>query len=163
MNTKDKINQIATEWLVAHPNLFVVDIVITNKGKQRIMVLLDGNKGVTIDECASLSRRIGYILEQENSIEEAYILEVSSPGVGYPLQLQRQYVANLGRKLKVELTDGSTAVGKIDKVETTHFVIELEQKKLSAKAKKALTTPPDTHKQIAFEQVKKAVVQIEFE
>lgn len=164
MNLKEKITSIIDEWLVSNPSLFLVDILITNKGKQKVLVLLDGDKGVSIDNCAGLSRRIGYILEQENTIEDAYILEVSSPGVDYPLKLQRQYAANTGRKLKVELVGGNVLEGIISAVDEKSVTLEFIQKKLSSKAKKlAANEPaPETHRQIGFEEIKKALVQIDF-
>lgn len=164
MNLKEKITSIIDEWLVSNPSLFLVDILITNKGKQKVLVLLYGDKGVSIDNCAGLSRRIGYILEQENTIEDAYILEVSSPGVDYPLKLQRQYAANTGRKLKVELVGGNVLEGIISAVDEKSVTLEFIQKKLSSKAKKlAANEPvPETHRQIGFEEIKKALVQIDF-
>jgi ribosome maturation factor RimP len=164
MNLKEKITSIIEEWLVGNPSLFLVDILISNKGKQKILVLLDGDKGVSIDHCAGLSRRIGYILEQENTIEDAYILEVSSPGVDYPLKLQRQYAANTGRKLKIELVGGNVLEGIISAVDDKSVTLEFIQKKLSSKAKKlAANEPaPETHRQIGFEEIKKALVQINF-
>jgi ribosome maturation factor RimP len=53
--------------------------------------------GQAYHECAQVSRYVGFKLEEENVIEEAYNLEVSSPGIDTPLMLVRQYTKNIGR------------------------------------------------------------------
>jgi ribosome maturation factor RimP len=54
----------------------------------KLVVLVDGDKGIGIDDCVrAISRHVGFHLEEENVIETAYNLEVSSPGVDAPLNI----------------------------------------------------------------------------
>ena len=127
MTLKDTLSQIITEKIITNPEIFVVEVLVVDKTKKKIMVLLDGDKGVDIDECAKVSRQLGEIIEAENIIEDAYILEVSSPGLDFPLKLQRQYVANIGRNLKVESASG-TFNGIIKEVSETGIILETDRK-----------------------------------
>jgi ribosome maturation factor RimP len=60
---------------------FVVELNILEKGgKKRILIILDGDHGITIDDCASISRQLGQYLEDHDLLDGALVLEVSSPG-----------------------------------------------------------------------------------
>jgi ribosome maturation factor RimP len=54
----------------------------------------------------AVSRHVGFHLEEENVIETAYNLEVSSPGIDFPLSSPRQYAKNVGRTLGIKMADG---------------------------------------------------------
>ena len=63
---------------------FAVDIQVSiNKIRSKLVILLDSDEGIGIDQCGALSREIGALLDEK--IEDAYVLEVSSPGVDTPL------------------------------------------------------------------------------
>src|SRR5436190_13576294 len=99
MDLKGKIEELVLSNL-ENKDLFIVDTLLSGSaGMRKITVLLDGNNGVTIEDCARLSRKLGVIIEETELIDSAYLLEVSSPGVEQPLTLKRQYVKNVGRRL----------------------------------------------------------------
>lgn len=75
-----------------------------------IKVVIDGDNGVSINDCISVSRAIEHNLDRE---EEDFSLEVTSYGISLPLRVPRQYVKNIGRILKVELTDGTKLEGEV--------------------------------------------------
>src|SRR5690348_33189 len=87
------------------PEKFVVEVVISGKKiPKRVLVIVDGDTGMTIDDCADLSRKLSKEFEDRSFFgEENYILEVSTPGLDQPLKLRRQFQKNIGRKLKVKL------------------------------------------------------------
>jgi ribosome maturation factor RimP len=62
---------------------------------------VDTLEGVTIDQCALMSRKLAHFIEENVLIEEAYNLEVSSPGLDFPLSQGWQFQKNVGRKVKV--------------------------------------------------------------
>ena len=162
MTLKDTLSQIIAERIITNPEIFVVEVLVVDKTKKKIMVLLDGDKGVDIDECAKVSRQLGEIIEAENIIEDAYILEVSSPGLDFPLKLQRQYVANIGRNLKVETASG-TFSGLIAEVSEIGITLQMTITKSKTQLKKDLAAglePENPMKQIAFTDIKKALVQV---
>ncbi|WP_233260801.1 ribosome maturation factor RimP, partial [Pedobacter sp. HMWF019] len=94
---------------------------------------VDGDEGISIQDCAAISRHVGFHLEEENAIEQAYNLEVSSPGVGEALKLTRQYHKNIGRDLSVKLAGGDKKEGKLLSVGENSLTIE---EKVKEKGKK---------------------------
>lgn len=143
-------------------DLFLVDVLVSGSqgGTKKITVLIDGDKGVSVEDCAELSRKLGIELETENLIDTAYILEVSSPGIDLPLKLKRQYKKNVGRKLSVLLNDQETKTGKLAEVNENSIVLEEELKEKGAgiKGKKVNTTVVE----IPFDQIMKSNVLIAF-
>ena len=71
---------------------------------------------------------MGFHLEEENTIEKAYNLEVSSPGVGEPLRLKRQYDKNVGREVGIKLSNGELKEGKLLSVTDQGILIEAKVK-----------------------------------
>ena len=80
------------------------------------MILLDSDEGITIQECADISRSLDQELEAVETPETNYALEVSSPGLDQPLRLPRQYQKNVGRDLKVTLETGQALTGTLVEV-----------------------------------------------
>lgn len=135
-------------------NLFIVDFRILPKN--RIVLLLDGDQGVGIDECAKVSRHVSHRMEEENVIEGAHTLEVSSPGVDYPLKFQRQYPQHIGRTLGVRLNDGKEYEGKLLKVDGEYISIEA---KIKEKGKKKVNLEEMS---FALNNIKEAKIKIIF-
>lgn len=87
---------------------FLVDVLL--KQGNRVYVFIDGDHGVTIDDCVRVSRML------ENSLDrdvEDFELNVSSAGADQPFRLPRQYPKNIGRSLHIKLTDGTELTGKL--------------------------------------------------
>jgi len=76
---------------------FLIDLQFLANGK--IKVIVDGDSGIPLSECVRISRNIEHNLDRE---EEDFSLEVTSPDIAHPLKVQRQYVKNLTRTLKVK-------------------------------------------------------------
>lgn len=68
-----------------------------------LRVYVDKEGGITIDDCVTVSRALEGKLDAENFIEEAYILEVSSPGLGRPLKRERDFARSVGEQVDVKL------------------------------------------------------------
>ncbi|RXK88745.1 ribosome maturation factor RimP [Chlorobaculum sp. 24CR] len=89
--------------------MYVVEAVI-RAGGRKIELTVDTDKGVSIGQCAKLSRAIRARLEvcQDNIMlaEGDFDLMVSSPGIGEPVKVQRQYLRHLGRLIRVNYLDG---------------------------------------------------------
>jgi ribosome maturation factor RimP len=107
MNVGEIIRKCLQEEL-PHRGLFLVDVAV--KPGNRITVFVDSMKGVTLDECMGVSRFIESKLDRE---ADDFELEVSSPGLGNPLKLPRQFEKNLGRILEVITFDGMKTTGKL--------------------------------------------------
>ncbi|WP_448518474.1 ribosome maturation factor RimP [Rhodoflexus sp.] len=160
MELQEKIAQYVESLL--EEGYFLVEVIFNDKGggRPRLTVLLDGDKGINIDQCASVSRRLAAWLEEQDLIKTAYLLEVSSPGIGQPLKLLRQYYANIGRTLKVETVAGITHKGRLEQVAEDALVLAPLPVK---KPKKAKAAEPEQPVQIPFAHISKAVVEISFD
>ena len=134
MNIEKRVKQLVEEKIaeIERPDLFLVEAKMHSNGK--LIILVDGDNGIGIAECAQISRYVGFKLEEENTIETAYNLEVSSPGIDFPLSSQRQYNKNIGRELAIKMADGAKREGKLTAVNETNLTIE---EKIKQKGKKA--------------------------
>ena len=133
-------------------DLFLVDIII--KPGNRIYVFLDGDRDVTIEDCARVSRDIQGVLLSEPDHE----LIVSSCGADQPLKLPRQYNKHLGRSLTVTLEDGSILSGKLEKITIGSIMLHPEPEK----HKKHRREEHSEAVQLLFENIVTAKVNISF-
>lgn len=141
---KKTITQIAERHL-KDDTYFIVDVVIKGvQGKTKILVLLDSDQGVNIDDCARLSRKIGGELEEDEVLDIAYILEVSSPGLDHPLAMERQYIKNIGRKLRVHTIEGSVCEGTLLEFSNQVLYLETLEKEKNKKVPKKVEVPFST-------------------
>lgn len=70
----------------------------------QIKVIADRKSGgLTIDDCVHLTRQIQWLISEKNLLVEDYRLEVTSPGLDYPLRARWQYEKNMGRLLKARV------------------------------------------------------------
>jgi ribosome maturation factor RimP len=67
-----------------------------------LRLYIDKEEGVTLDDCATISRQVGRILDVENPITTPYALEVSSPGLRRPLKTEKDFMKYLNRFIKVK-------------------------------------------------------------
>jgi len=134
MNVEKKVTQLVEEKIaeMERPDLFLVDAKLHSNGK--MIILVDGDKGIGIAECAQISRYVGFHLEEENVIETAYNLEVSSPGLDIALTSIRQYAKNVGRQLAIKLADGTKKEVTLTGISEDAIIIE---EKIKEKGKKA--------------------------
>lgn len=160
MHTMTELKQAIEEIVEKHlpdESHFIVEVKMTEKsGKKLLNILLDADGGVTIQACARLSRAVSEELEAKELMPEAYVLEVSSPGLDFPLGSRRQFQKNIGRELKVSLTSGEEILGKL--LEVSETGVKLLVKKKKEKGKKAI----EEEVSLPFEEMKKSIVQVSF-
>lgn len=123
-------------------------VEITPAGKRRILrVAVDKDGGVTLDEVAEATREVNRVLDGSEVMgEQPYTLEVTSRGVDRPLTLPRHWRRNAGRLVKVTFADGRAATGRI----------------LDSNEEQVTLDVGGTRQQVAYAEVKKALVQVEF-
>ncbi len=137
-------------------NHFVVEVGISDKGgKKLISILVDSDSGVTIRTCSKISRAVSEEIEAKELMPDAYILEVSSPGVDFPLNSKRQFQKNIGRSLKITLNEGTELQGKLLDVSDAGLKVEVTKK---GQGKKVMEE--EIH--VPFENMKKSIVQVSF-
>jgi len=132
MDIEKRVKELVEEKIAGNPDLYLVSINMPSPG--RLIILVDGDKGIGIADCVAISRHVGFHLEEENVIEHAYNLEVSSPGIDTPLVMPRQYVKNIGRKLAIKLADGSIREGQLNGLTEDAIMIEEIKKEKGKKA-----------------------------
>ena len=102
------------------------------RGRNVIRVFVDKEGGVSVDDCARLSGRIGQVLDSDDSISVPYILEVSSPGVDRKLKKESDYARFTGKRIKLRLFSPLNGqrnfTGYIGKCEPGSVEVELENK-----------------------------------
>jgi ribosome maturation factor RimP len=155
MSLKQTIEEIVEKHL-PDASHFIVDIMLAEKAhKPHLKILIDADAGLSIDTCAKLSRSVGEEIEAKDILPDAYVLEVSSPGIDYPLSSKRQYAKNIGRKLKVSLIDGKEIEGELLFVGNADIQLKIKKKEKGKKAaEEELNLPLD--------QIKKSIVLVSF-
>lgn len=102
---KMKLREIIVP-IVEDSGAYLVDINLKGVGKRLVVeVFVDTDDGITIKKCEEISKRISDALDFYDPIPGSYRLEVSSPGVGNPFKVKRQYFTNIGRFLRVKYID----------------------------------------------------------
>ena len=153
MEFAEEIKNIITRKL-ADPNQFLVDVIVKgHKGPKKVLIIIDSDKGVTIDDCANLSREISKAFDDLQLFEDSYMLEVSTPGLDHPLRLARQYYKNIGRRVKV-VTHQQAVEGKL--VEVGEEKIKLEQEIGAGKHKETKII------ELSFLEIDKTFVLVSF-
>jgi len=107
MISKERVEELALEK-IEELGYFLVDIKISTSNE--ITVLFDKEGGVIVRDCLFVSRHIEGNLERE--IED-YQLTVCSPGIDKPFMVEKQYIKNIGRDVKIKTTDGDKIKGKL--------------------------------------------------
>lgn len=154
MEFKEKVKQLIEAGLSEHPSLFLINFSISSDYK--ISVSIDGDEGVTLQDCIDVSRAIENNLDRE---EQDFSLEVASAGATSPLKLPRQYRKNIGRTLEVNL---ESEVIEAQLIDADDEKISLEWKSREPKKiGKGKETVVKTA-QIPYENIKKAQVVISF-
>jgi ribosome maturation factor RimP len=122
MIDKSHIEKLVNEFING-TEIFLVAVRVSSANK--ITLLADTMKGITIDECAALHRHIEKSLNRD--IED-FELQVSSPGLDMPFGVIEQYQKNEGKKVEVITIDGEKFTGTLKNVTSGGFELETEVK-----------------------------------
>jgi ribosome maturation factor RimP len=88
--------------ILAQHGFELVDVEFVKEGSTwYLRSYIDKPGGISIDDCEVVSRALEALLDQEDFIKEAYVLEVSSPGLGRPLKKERDYVRAMGQRVEI--------------------------------------------------------------
>jgi len=134
---------------------YLVEVKV--KGK-KVEVYVDSDEGINLQKCQRLSRWIEATFDQNGMFGDEYTLEVSSPGVGSPLKLQRQYPKNIGKIIEVKYGDGDQVRGTLTKVTPESIEVSYEVKVKEGKKNKKVTE----QKEVKFEDIIESRIKISF-
>lgn len=126
MIDKNKIIALAEERIKAlDSGCYLVDVNVTETNK--ITVEVDNeNRGVSIEECVSISRNIEHNLDRE---EEDFELQVTSPGLDKPFKVEKQYLKNIGKMVAVQTNDDKSYEGILKEVNENEIVLAEKKSK----------------------------------
>lgn len=154
MITVDRVTKLVEEKLEG-TDMFIVELSV--KPGNKIEILVDRDSGLALEDCLSVSRHVEGNLDREL---EDYSLDVSSPGVGKPLKLKRQYVKNVGRTVNVKRTDGTIVEGILVSSDEEKIVVHTRTKEEveGKKGKKWV----ERDEEVAFDTISETKIVISF-
>lgn len=151
----DIASNIAT-WMqkLEDPTVFLVGVE-WKPTSGKLYVTVDGDLGVTIEQCRQVNKLISAALDESDFGDMPYTLEVSSPGADKPLLLPRQYPKHTGREMEVKLKAGTILTGRLAQADEQAITLQLKDKK-----KRYTDQSPTT--QVAYTDISEAKVIISF-
>ena len=151
---RDKVENLLQEAFEENNSLFLIECTVDNSN--HIKVVIDGDEGVSVNDCIAVSRKIEHNLDRE---EEDFSLEVLSAGVSEPLRLPRQYQKNIGRTLAVT-TPEEKIEGKLVKVEDGKITLQWQAREPKPVGKGKVTVNKEAV--LPMDQISEAKVIITF-
>lgn len=106
--TKREEYELKTEQLLMpimeEYNFELVDVeYVKEVGNWYLRAYIDKEGGITVDDCEIVSRRMSDLLDEHDYIPDAYIFEVSSPGLGRQLKKDKDFTRSLGEEVEIKL------------------------------------------------------------
>ena len=126
-DTRDRLAEELT-GPIGQLGLDLEAVDLASAGKRRVLrVAIDKDGGVTMDDIADATREVSRVLDETDLMgQQAYTLEVSSPGVDRPLTLPRHWRRNTGRLVKVKLREGELTTGRIRATDDSGAVLDVD-------------------------------------
>lgn len=124
------------ESLVTNEGMELVDLQYRREGRRWVLRLfIDKEGGVTVEDCAAVSRQLGDLLDVKDLIPQTYVLEVSSPGLNRPVKKKEDFRRFAGRKMEVRLASPREGrkkiVGNLVGVEGDSVIVAVDDTRYS--------------------------------
>ncbi|HCM35239.1 MULTISPECIES: ribosome assembly cofactor RimP [Chryseobacterium] len=155
MEFRKRIEELLNEFLETREDLFLIDLKFS--AGDDITVILDGDNGVSLQDCLDASRAVEFNMDRE---EHDFSLQVMSAGLSEPLSTPRQFRKNLGREIEVMLEDASKIEGELSKADEDKITLVLRYRKPKDIGKGKVDV--EEEKEIPYSEIKKALVVIKF-
>ena len=134
MSKREEYEQKTEELLLPIIDEFrfeLVDVEYVKEGSNwYLRAYIDKPGGITVDDCEAVSRRLSDLLDEEDFIDDAYILEVSSPGLGRPLKKDKDFARSIGEEVEIRtfrpVDHEREFTGVLKDFDKNRLVIELE-------------------------------------
>lgn len=151
---REEVEKLLEEAFEENNSLFLIELNIDNSN--HISVVIDGDHGVSVNDCIAVSRKVEHGLDRE---ETDFSLEVTSSGLSQPLKYLRQYKKNIGRKLTV-VTSDQRIEGELVAVEDDRITLKWKAREPKPVGKGKHTVEKEAV--IALEEITEAKVKITF-
>ncbi|MRM97390.1 ribosome assembly cofactor RimP [Riemerella anatipestifer] len=155
MSIKAQVETLLNDFLSEREDLFLIDLKVS--AGDDVVVILDGDNGVTLQDCLDASRAIEFNMDREG---HDFSLQVMSAGLSEPLTQIRQFRKNIGRDLDILLNDSSKIEGELTRVEEDRVMLILRYRKPKEIGKGKIDV--EEEKEILLSDIKKALVAIKF-
>lgn len=99
---EQKTEELLTPILAEHQFELVDVEYVKEGGNWYLRAYIDKPGGITVDDCEVVSRALSDLLDEHDFVEDAYILEVSSPGLGRPLKKEKDFARSIGEEVDVK-------------------------------------------------------------
>ena len=128
---EQKTEELVTPF-VEDKGFELVDVeYVKEGGNWYLRAYIDKPGGITVDDCEVISRSLSDKLDEEDFIEGAYILEVSSPGLGRPLKKEKDFVRNMGQEVELRtyraIEKQKEFRGILDAYDKSSITLEVEE------------------------------------
>jgi len=151
---RDIVKKLVDEAIAENQELFLIDLKISSDNK--IIVIVDGDNGVTLKECIRISRHIEHNLDRDTT---DFSLEVTTHGAAEPLVNKRQYKKNLGRTFQLR-TETEEFEGKLVKADENEIIVEWKTREPKPIGKGKVTVTKTVT--LPYSDIKQAKVKIKF-
>ncbi len=137
--------------IIERMNFELVDVeYVKEGGTWYLRAYIDKEGGITVNDCEAVAREMNEILDQEDFVEDSYVFEVSSPGLGRPLKKEKDYVRSMGKEVEIR----------------TYRAINREKEFygiLSAYDETTVTIEPEDGEKMTFEKSDIALIRLAFD
>lgn len=132
-------------------NFELVDVeYVKEGGTWYLRAYIDKEGGITVNDCEAVAREMNEILDKEDFVEDSYVFEVSSPGLGRPLKKEKDYIRSMGKEVEIR----------------TYRAINREKEfygVLSAYDEKTVTIETEAGENMTFEKSDIALIRLAFD
>ncbi|GAA4298666.1 ribosome maturation factor RimP [Anaerocolumna aminovalerica] len=134
MSKKEEYEQKTEQLLepiIQEYNFELVDVEYVKEGSNwYLRAFIDKEGGITVDDCEAVSRQLSDLLDEKDFIPDAYILEVSSPGLGRQLKKEKDFARSIDKEVEIKLYKAINKqkeyIGFLVDYDNEKFTIELE-------------------------------------
>lgn len=144
--TEELLNPIMEEF-----QFELVDVEFVKEGGTwYLRAYIDKEGGITVDDCEIVSRRMSDLLDEHDYIDESYIFEVSSPGLGRPLKKEKDYARSIGKELEIKTYQ------PIEKKKEFYGILKTYDEE-------TVTIELEAHKEMTFKKKDIALIRLAFD
>lgn len=155
MEFRTSIENLLNQFLEERDDLFLIDLKIS--ATDDVIVILDGDQGVSLQDCLDASRAIEFNMDRE---KHDFSLQVMSAGLSEPLTIPRQFKKNNGRNLEVTLKNDTKLEGEVTFADDEKLVLTRKFRKPKEVGKGKVDAIEET--EVLYSEIKKALVIIKF-
>ena len=146
---KRKITELAVSAATQYA-FEIVDVELAGSSRKLLIrIFIDKENGVTLDDCGRFSRAVSALLDVEDPVPMAYVLEVSSPGLDRPLKALKDFERSIGKLVRIitktRIEEQNVFAGRLTRVEGENITLSFDDKEID----------------IPFDQISKARLEIE--